>query len=53
MRKDVSFVYAVAFSILCAVSVLLYPAANRGASALVWGLLALAVLATGMILVVK
>jgi len=49
----VSFLHTVAFLTLCAVSVLLYPAANRGLSALVWGLLALAVLATGMILVVK
>jgi hypothetical protein len=42
MRKDVSFLHTFAFLTLCAVSVLLYPAANRGVSALVWGLLALA-----------
>ncbi len=53
MLKDASTRYTVAFLTLCVVSALLYPAANSGASAVVWGLLALAVLTTGMILVVK
>ncbi|MFZ5821627.1 MAG: hypothetical protein ACOYYJ_17155 [Chloroflexota bacterium] len=45
--------YAAAFLTICAVSAGLYPAASAGSSALVWGLLGLAVAAVGFTLATK
>ncbi|GAB4504474.1 MAG: hypothetical protein Fur0043_14680 [Anaerolineales bacterium] len=53
MLKDNTNRYAFSFLTLCAVSALLYPAVNWEMNTLVWGLLALAVLATGIVLVTK